>query len=69
MDHHRPTPEARRDPPAPPAAGTRTRRKTVAGTKEQLAAIRAWAKTHGYQVSDRGRIPQHVIDQFEAAHR
>lgn len=53
----------------PPTTGTRKRRKTVAGTKEQLAAIRAWAKTYGYQVSDRGRIPQHVIDQFEAAHR
>ncbi|EME65520.1 MULTISPECIES: histone-like nucleoid-structuring protein Lsr2 [Rhodococcus] len=53
----------------PPVTGTRKRHKTVAGTKEQLAAIRAWAKTHGYQVSDRGRIPQRVIDQFEAAHR
>jgi hypothetical protein len=33
-----------------------------------LAAVRAWAKEHGLNVSDRGRISAEVIRQYEAAH-
>lgn len=33
------------------------------------ADIRAWAREHGIQVSDRGRIPASVIEQYEAAAR
>lgn len=40
---------------------TRTRAKT--GTTE----IRAWARQHGYTVSDRGRIPEEIMDAYEAA--
>lgn len=32
--------------------------------KAQLDAIRAWAKKQGRQVSDRGRIPQDIVDAF-----
>lgn len=35
---------------------------------EHLAAIRAWARKNGHQVSDRGRIKAEIIDAFEAAH-
>lgn len=42
--------------------------RTGAGSKEQTAAIRHWAKENGYQVSERGRIPSSVRDAFEAAH-
>ena len=35
---------------------------------EQTAAIRAWARQSGHQVSDRGRISQTVMDAFQAAH-
>jgi hypothetical protein len=31
------------------------------------AAVRAWAKSHGIKVSDRGRIPTEVIAKFNAA--
>ncbi|GAA1769217.1 hypothetical protein GCM10009810_29610 [Nostocoides vanveenii] len=34
----------------------------------QLAAIRDWARTHGYTVSDRGRIPTNVVEAFHQAH-
>ncbi|MBY4574807.1 hypothetical protein ACN94_14585 [Gordonia paraffinivorans] len=36
--------------------------------KETTKAIREWAIREGYELSDRGRIPQSIIDAFEAAH-
>ena len=33
----------------------------------QLAAIRDWARRHGLVVSARGRVPQSVIEQYNAA--
>jgi len=36
--------------------------------REQTAAIRAWARQNGHQVSDRGRISKTVVDAFQAAH-
>jgi hypothetical protein len=36
--------------------------------REQTAAIRAWARQNGYQVSNRGRISKTVVDAFQAAH-
>lgn len=38
-------------------------------TKEQTKAIRQWAKANGHELSDRGRIPTHIIEEFENAHR
>ena len=35
---------------------------------EQTAAIRAWARQNGHQVSDRGRIAKTVVEAFRAAH-
>ena len=29
-----------------------------------LAAVRAWAREHGYEVSNRGRLPQAVINAY-----
>lgn len=37
-------------------------------SKEQLAAIREWARKNGYEVSDRGRIKAEIVGAFEAAH-
>jgi hypothetical protein len=37
-----------------------------ASSREHGAGIRAWAKEHGIEVSDRGRIPASVIEQYEA---
>lgn len=38
-------------------------------TKEQTKAIREWARANGHELSDRGRIPTSVIEEFEKAHR
>jgi hypothetical protein len=35
--------------------------------RDQAAAIRAWAKKQGLKVSDRGRIPASIIEQYNAA--
>lgn len=42
--------------------------ESASASKEQLAAIRQWARKNGYEVSDRGRIKAEVIEAFEAAH-
>nr|WP_330359970.1 histone-like nucleoid-structuring protein Lsr2 [Mycobacteroides abscessus] len=42
--------------------------ESASASKEQLAAIRQWARKNGYEVSDRGRIKAEVVEAFEAAH-
>ena len=37
-------------------------------SKEQLTAVREWARANGHDVSDRGRIKAEVFEAFEAAH-
>lgn len=34
--------------------------------REQNKAIRAWAKREGKDISDRGRIPQEIVDEYHA---
>jgi hypothetical protein len=34
--------------------------------REQNKAIRAWAKKAGRDISDRGRIPQEIVDEYHA---
>ena len=40
---------------------------SVAIDRDQAAAIRSWAKKQGLKVSDRGRIPANIIEQYNAA--
>jgi hypothetical protein len=40
--------------------------RTTAG-RQHSGDIRAWAKEHGLAVSDRGRIPASVAEQYRAA--
>ena len=54
---------------------TGTRRRPRGSVKEaasvdkaRLAAIREWAGHHGHKVAPRGRIPQLVVDAYNAAH-
>ena len=49
--------------PAKAARGSRT-----APDREQTAAIREWARSNGYEVSERGRLSATVLSAFEAAH-
>ena len=44
------------------------RRRTMAH-RQRSAEIRSWAKQHGIEVSDRGRIPASVVSRFEQAER
>ena len=47
--------------------GPRRRTGRPASSRERSGDIRAWAKQAGIAVSERGRIPASVIDQYEAA--
>jgi hypothetical protein len=42
---------------------SRTRRD-----QSRTQAIRKWAQSHGYDVSERGRVPAHIVEAYEAAH-
>lgn len=51
--------------------GGRKRTKVATGRggdKSQMQAIRQWARENGWEVSDRGRIPQDVVEAFDEAH-
>jgi hypothetical protein len=50
-------------------AGRGPHRRTgrAASNRERSGDIRTWAKTQGIAVSDRGRIPASVIEQYRAA--
>ncbi|MFG2041076.1 Lsr2 family protein [Dactylosporangium sp. NPDC048998] len=41
-------------------------RGTTRGDRDQNRAIREWAQGVGFQVSDRGRIKQEIVDQYHA---
>jgi hypothetical protein len=38
-----------------------------AGDRPDRAQVRDWARTHGMEVKDRGRIPAELIVRFQAA--
>ena len=50
-------------------AGRGPRRRTgrTASSRERSGEIRSWAKEQGIAVSERGRIPASVVEQYEAA--
>jgi nucleoid-associated protein Lsr2 len=45
----------------------RRRATRTAASRERSARIRRWAKSQGIGLSDRGRIPASVIEQYNAA--
>ena len=44
-----------------------TEKKSARSIREETHAIREWARQHGHQVSDRGRIPKSVIEAYHGA--
>lgn len=44
-----------------------SRSSSSSSSSTDLAAVRAWANQNGYQVSSRGRIPQQILDAYQAA--
>ena len=52
--------------------GRSTVRRRIGGAparadREQLAGIRAWARSRGMDVSDRGRIPRQIVEAYHAS--
>jgi hypothetical protein len=52
-----------------PVEPARRSRPTVRPDKAQIDAIRRWARDNGYQVTDRGRVPERVMDAFPGGAR
>lgn len=50
---------------APRPSGGGRRRRTG---QQDYGPVREWAKSNGYQVSERGRVPASVLEAYEAAH-
>jgi hypothetical protein len=48
-------------------AGQPRRTGRTAASRQRSGDIRAWAKDHGLAVSERGRIPANVVEQYQAA--
>ncbi|MFL6162707.1 MAG: Lsr2 family protein [Jatrophihabitantaceae bacterium] len=57
---------ARKTGRVPMPADRRT--TTPASRRRELAAVRAWAREQGLEVSDRGRVPIEVQKAYDAAH-
>ncbi|MFE1036803.1 histone-like nucleoid-structuring protein Lsr2 [Streptomyces sp. NPDC058807] len=58
--------------PAPAAATAPTPIRPGLGsgrTREELAAIRTWARANGHQVADAGMIRKAVLEAYDAAHQ
>lgn len=36
--------------------------------RHRTGDIRRWAREHGHQVPERGRLPQSIVDAYDAAH-
>ena len=53
-------------------APVRSSRLSASGSgrrsREQLSAIRVWARKNGFEVADRGRISAELQEAFDAAH-
>ena len=54
--------------PARAAAGAAPRRPrgNGRGDREQTAAIREWARSNGYKVGEKGRIPANILEAYNA---
>jgi len=49
------------------SAGKETEAQPARSNREETAAIRQWAREHGHEVSDRGRIPKSVLEAYKTA--
>ena len=47
---------------------TTARRTSNASSSADLTKVREWARSNGYEVSDRGRIPSEIIEAYDNAH-
>jgi hypothetical protein len=49
------------------STSARSASTTAKPDKNQLGAVRAWARENGHKVSDRGRVSQEILDAYSAA--
>ena len=49
------------------SAGKEAEAQPARSNREETAAIRQWAREHGHEVSDRGRIPKSVLEAYKTA--
>lgn len=49
-----------------PAPTSRSNGSSAKSDKAELAAVRSWARENGYEVSDRGRVSQKVLDAYNS---
>jgi hypothetical protein len=49
-------------------AGSGRRGRGARSDREQVQAMREWARKNGFQVNDRGRIPAQVVEAYHSAH-
>ena len=47
---------------------SRKRKSSTTTAGPSARELRDWARSNGFQVSDRGRVPAEVRDAFDAAH-
>ncbi len=51
-----------------PRATSRPARTQRRSGQRDYAPIREWARSNGYEVNERGRVPQSIVDAYDAAH-
>lgn len=52
--------------PGRPAGSGRRGGRPARGDREQTQAIREWARNHDYKVGEKGRIPAHIVEAYNA---
>jgi hypothetical protein len=58
---------ARRAGRSAPRSGPSGRRgRGARGDREQTQAIREWARKNGFKIGEKGRIPAHVLEAYNA---
>lgn len=45
-----------------------SRRPAASSSRKDFSAIREWAKNQNLEVSERGRIPKHIVAAYDEAH-
>ena len=48
--------------------GRRNRGSAKTSSGRDVRAIRQWAQDNGYDVPARGRLPQNIVEEYDAAH-
>ncbi len=53
---------------SPGGTGRRPATRRASSGGGDASAVRTWAREHGYEVSDRGRVPKEIRDAYDQSH-